>query len=127
MNAKGLYQNTLKEFSFPLVDVHGGNWRFQQDNDPKHKSELVMDWLNNWVPEIIDWPPYSPDLSPIENIWAILKRRVELRKPKNQEELRQFIEEEWELIEQEICKGLVETMKERCEKVIEVGGEHIDY
>ena len=26
--------------------------------------------------KIIDWTPYSPDLNPIENIWAIMKRKI---------------------------------------------------
>ena len=24
----------------------------------------------------MDWPPYSPDLNPIENLWAIMKAEI---------------------------------------------------
>ena len=64
-----------------------GNWRLQQDNDPKHTSRIAKEFLDKNVPEVMDWPSNSPELNPIENLWAIVKRNVELRRPKNLSEL----------------------------------------
>jgi hypothetical protein len=67
---------------------HGDDWVLQQDNDPTHKiasEKAVKAWNQSMrkkglaggrVSIMQLWPPNSPDLSIIENCWAITKRRV---------------------------------------------------
>jgi transposase len=49
---------------------------FQQDNDPKHTSKKATEWFKEHDITLLDWPPQSPDISPIEHIWVVLKKRL---------------------------------------------------
>ena len=101
-------------------------WRFQQDNDPKHRSKVIKEFLDREVPKTIDWPPNSPNLNPMENMWSILKRRVEKQKPSNIDEL-ETIHEEWQNVDIRIVNNLTGSMKTRCLMIIDSGGERISY
>ena len=56
--------------------LHGDNFIFQNDNDPKHTAHIVKNYLRNQQIEMLEWPPLSPDLNPIENLLAELSRKL---------------------------------------------------
>ncbi|GBL89057.1 hypothetical protein AVEN_255198-1 [Araneus ventricosus] len=54
---------------------------FQQDNARPHTAKITKTWLRTKRVPVLKWPAASPDLSPIENIWRILKRNMAQRCP----------------------------------------------
>ena len=114
-----LIRNARKQF--------GRRWRLLQDNDSKHNSRIVKKFLDEEVPEVIDWPSNSPDANPIENLWSVIKRRVEKRRPSNLNELNKFLHDEWNKVDMLIINNLIKSMKSRCLALIESKGERIDY
>ena len=55
-----------------MRSIGGENWELQFDNDPKHKSKLVQEYLKKHKISTLEWSPYSPDLNPFEYIWGFM-------------------------------------------------------
>ena len=121
------YVKILENHLGEINKMLGKKWRLQQDNDPKHTSRITKEFLTDHVPKVMDWPSCSPDLNPIENLWAIVKGNVEKRMPKNLKDLEKFMTEEWNAIPESVLNNLVNSMRRRCELVIENNGERINF
>ena len=68
---------------------------FQQDNAGPHSAQVTKAWLHRHGLCILDWLACSPDLSPIENVWRIMKRRIGQWRPQTVEQLKACMRQEW--------------------------------
>lgn len=100
---------------------------FQQDNDPKHKAKLTNQFFEAKNIQVMDWPPQSPDLNPIENLWGSMKEAIAEKEPKNLRELKVIITDEWNKISVETCKKLALSFKKRALAIYKAAGGHINY
>ena len=128
------YREILKHHMVPyLKDVEGKllgvKAVFQHDNDPKHRSKVVKNYLSNKELEVLDWCSQSPDINPIENGWRTVKVNMAEResKARNLDEVFEIAQEEWAKLPQSYFQGLIESMPRRCAAVIAARGGHTKY
>jgi hypothetical protein len=102
---------------------------FQQDNDSKHTSQRARQWFDEHGFELLDWPAQSPDLNPIEHLWAHLKRQLAGydEPPTSIHELWQRVEVEWNKIPAQVCIDLIESMPRRVAAVLAAKGSYTKY
>lgn len=120
----------LEKGLLPFLNRSRGiKYRFQQDNDPKHTSQLAAAFLEtngvNW------WktPPESPDLNPIENIWGSMKYFLRTHhKPHNLESLIEGITLFWKSLTPDVCSKYISHLNKKViPKVIAVDGAASGY
>jgi hypothetical protein len=123
------YNNILETQLLPSAErlFPDGKFSFQQDNDPKHTAIINRNWLqDNLIPNI-DWPSQSPDLNPIENLWSILDGVLTDRRPQNENELFETLQNAWNELNITILRNLVDSMPRRIAEVIAARGYATDY
>jgi len=100
-----------------------------QDNAPGHAAQETREDLLERGVHIIFWPAYSPDLNPIETVWARMKDYIELYYPEKMsyDALRAAVIEAWHQIGEDLLKDLIKSMPERCAAVIAANGMHIPF
>ena len=102
---------------------------FQQDGATAHTAESTMNVLQKRLKLLIGWPPNSPDLSPIEMIWSIMKQRISHSDdfPSTSHDLKRRIQEEWDALNQDMINELVMSFRDRLLSVKKVNGLTISH
>jgi len=111
-----------------------------QDGAGIHRGTLVRNWLSQIqargisgrTVKLVKWPPYSPDMNPIETVWAQVKSLCERLYPHLSDstyqdwalriEIQDAIEHCWELLDSEYFENLARSMPARIKAVIDAEG-----
>jgi DDE superfamily endonuclease/Winged helix-turn helix len=127
------YQEIMGQSLLPDADelfaVAGvDSYQVLQDNAPPHTSHSSKRWLRaNDVKLIEHWPASSPDLNPIENVWAYLKRRLYRRSISTVEQLKAALLEEWDALPEEMLTNAMLSMPRRLQAVLDRNGGYTGY
>ena len=121
----------LQSHLLPVLerDFADGDCIFQQDLAPCHTSKKMRTFFEEKDITIIDWPGNSPDLNPIENLWAIIERRIEKTDCSTAQKLISAIIRTWYHIDEvvKICSTLVDSMPKRMKMLIKAKSGHVSY
>jgi DDE superfamily endonuclease/Transposase len=110
---------------------------FMQDNASIHTAHKVKDWFREQRVRTTDWPPYSPDLNPIENAWHAMKCLALKMFPeimngggKSEEDIKQVeecLKAAWIALPSGLFEGYIESMERRVKMCIQAEGWHTKY
>jgi hypothetical protein len=116
-----------------IFQAHGINsWVFQQDNDPSHAhAQSIIDGYTSpdtcTISLLKNWPPCSPDLSPIENLWGIIQGRIDAKGYKTFSEFVAGLHVEWHAATSEHSRSLLRSVRSRIKQCIDCGGKKTKY
>ncbi|UYV84616.1 K02A2.6-like, partial [Cordylochernes scorpioides] len=111
MTAQRYVDDVLRPVTLPYLQGVP-NALYQQDNARPHTARISQQALQDV--QMLPWPPYSPDLSPIEHVWDIIERRLHaLPQLRSEDELWQMVEREWRAIPQDAIRTLIDSLPRR--------------
>ena len=100
---------------------------FMQDGARCHTGHTTLQWLHDheikfWGKD--EWPPNSPDLNPIENLWSILEETMksEKKQPIDIKDLEKLLKRDLRKIILETMQNLVTSMQYWVREVVKNEG-----
>ena len=101
-----------------------------QDNASGHAAKATIAEMQRRGIRLVEWPPYSPDLNPIETVWDWMKdwiddryEGIKLTYPR----LRSAVNEAWDAVPADYLSQLIDEMPARCQAVIDAKGKITKY
>ena len=118
------YQNIIFEH---LIDPESDRHRiFQQDNARPHKARSTLEFFRAMNVQLLeDYPPYSPELNPIEKVWSWMSNYVSKIGATDKEELMEAIDSAWTNIPQEIIQSYILHLHTVCDLIEQSNGGSI--
>ena len=102
---------------------------FMQDGAPGHSAKATVQEMQLRGIRLIFWPPFSPDLNPIETVWNVMKDWMQDNYPEKMTitQTRRAVQMAWEVVGDALFRELLDQMPARCQAVIDANGMHTKY
>ena len=126
------YIDIVSQKAIPIIKVNmGNNFIFQHDNCPIHTSKKTQEYFESETIQVLHWPPYSPDINIIENIWSVLSKAIYDSGPaKNLKHLEYLIKKEvtnFNETKRDYVSNLYKSMCKRLCDILSAKGDRIKY
>lgn len=113
IDGKAYREFLLREGLVETRLVHGKSFIFQQDNAPAHRAKDTKLFLQDCKIEVLEWPPQSPDLNPIEQVWLWMAKKTNSRSFENIQELEDYVFELWEKIPKDTILAYIRKIPDK--------------
>ena len=102
---------------------------FQDDNASVHQARIVREYIARNHIKCMSWPPQSPDINIIENIWLHIKKKLncKITRINSNEDLFSEIKRIWQDITTTFIKKLYKSLPKRILNVIRLKGNLTKY
>ena len=108
-----------------------GNYVLQHDNCPCHTAGIVKDFLRGKNVRVLDWPSNSPDINPIENLWADAKKHLSrIDSCVDAASFQTDLVNYWAQYNSSrlyVVQNLIASMKDRCKALVDNYGDYLKY
>ncbi len=131
-SAKYKYRSIIDNRVLPFghdIDDWLASFVLQEDNCGPHRAKCIADYLANEEVIRMKWPPQSPDLNSIENVWGSMKayRRNHKVHLKNPFQLFRIPSNIWNTLLDSYFQNLVAWIPKRIKMVRNNRGEPTKY
>ncbi|CAF3714869.1 unnamed protein product [Rotaria sordida] len=120
-----LYGDVIENELIPSINMWHleTNGIYQQDNAPYYKTRDIKALFEDLSINILPWPAHSPDLNPVENLWAIIDKKFKKIPMHTIQELNERLRSEWLSVESTICANLIKSMPKRIAECVKAKGD----
>jgi transposase len=123
------YRNMLENHFIPFYREKSayGSLVLYQDGATSHTAKETKQFLRRKKINFVTGPPNSPDLNPIENMWAILSDKMKTYDFKTESDFITALKTEWKKIPQFQIRNLINSMEDRIQMVKKNKGRNTSY